>query len=110
VPLVLIVSAVDANFAERWAERHGSDNDPPAVHGRGLVIPLAIAWGMLTTGFAALVLSLVELRWRTNRFENLVFILVLVPVGGLLTHLVVRVMRQLTGTERSTRSRRNASG
>ena len=56
-------------------------------------VPLVIALAMLAAGFAALVLSLVELRLRTNRFDNWVFSLALVPVAGLLWHLVARVVR-----------------
>jgi hypothetical protein len=51
---------------------------------------------MLLAGFTALVLALLELRCRTNRLDLVILLLGLVPVGGLLVHLLCRVYRELT--------------
>jgi hypothetical protein len=94
VPLILIVSAVEAELARDWARRRLPDGG--RLSGWRLIIPLAIALTMLGTGFAALMISVVQLYVGTNRFDKVVLGLVLVPVRGLLVHLVSRIVRQLS--------------
>jgi hypothetical protein len=69
IPLILIVSAVDAGAAREWADRHREELDGEDSRRWALFRSIGIAWVMLATGFAALVLALLELRWRTNRFD-----------------------------------------
>jgi hypothetical protein len=100
IPIILIVSAVDADIASEFAARRLHRSGVTRLGGWRLRGPLLFAWWMLITGFLALVIALLELRWRTNRYDWWMLGLAAFPVVGLHVHLAARTQRQLTDARR----------
>jgi hypothetical protein len=93
IPLIVIVAVVDAGVARRWVDRRMARTTRVRPYQRGYAY--FVGFFTLFAGIFALTLALLELRFRTNRFDNLLLVLALVPVVGLSVHFASRLREEL---------------